>query len=114
MQTVSIMNSVSVQDLKKNPSAVLRAAQADPVIVLDRQQPEALIVHLKESAILDAQGIRLALATALFREGTISLGRAARFSEVPLAEFIRHVSQLGIPVVDGTPASLNSQDGSHV
>ena len=102
----SVMKTVSVGDLKKNPSAALKAAHENPVIVLNRHRPEAVIVHLEGNSILDDPGIRLALATALFREGSISLGRAARFSKLPLAEFIRHVSQLGIPVVDGTAASV--------
>lgn len=100
------MKSVSVRELKKNPSAALRAAHENPVIVLKRQQPEAVLVHLDGDSILDDPGIRLALATALYREGSVSLGRGASFSELPLAEFIQHVSQLGIPVVRGTAAGV--------
>ena len=100
------MKAVSVRELKNNPSAAIRAAHENPVIVLNRQRPEALLVHLEGDSILDEPGIRLALATALYREKSISLGRAARFSGVPIAEFIQYVSQLGIPVVEGTAASV--------
>ena len=100
------MKAVSVRELKNNPSAALRAARENPVIVLKRQRPEAVLVHLEGDSILGEPGIRLALATALYREQNISLGRAARFAGLPLAEFIQYVSQLGIPVIQGTAASV--------
>ncbi len=106
MHNRNVMKAVSVSELKSNPSAALRAAHEHPVVVLNRQRPEAVLVHLEGDSILDEPGIRLALATALYREESISLGRAARFSGVPLAEFIQYVSQLGISVVRGTAASV--------
>ena len=65
-----------------------------------------LEAHLDDDSLLAEPGIRLALAAALFRERSLSLGQAARFSRVAIAEFIQRVSQLGIPVVDGTPATV--------
>lgn len=100
------MKTVSVRELSRNPSAALRAARENPVVVLRRQRPEAVLIHLEGDSILDDHGIRLALATALYREGSVSLGRAARFSELPLADFVRHVSQLGVAVTHGTAASV--------
>ena len=35
------MKAVSVRQLKDNPSAALRAAREQPVMVLERNQPEA-------------------------------------------------------------------------
>ena len=71
-------------------------------MILNRQQPEALLVHLADDSLLAEPGIRLALATALYKDQSLSLGRAAEFSGQALAEFIAHVSRLGIPVVHGT------------
>ena len=76
-------------------------------MVLNRHQPEALLVHLADDSLLAEAGIRLALAAALFREQGLSLGQAARFSGVPPAEFICHVSRLDIPVVRGTTAKVH-------
>ena len=50
--------------------------------------------------------LRLAVATALYRERGLSLGLAARLSGLATADFIQHVSHLGIPVVRGTPATI--------
>lgn len=100
------MRAVSVRELKNNPSEALREARKEPVLVLKRNHPEALIVHLSDDSLLAEAGIREAIATALFRSRSVSLGRAAEIAEMPIAEFMQHVSRLGIPVVDGDAASL--------
>ncbi len=48
-------------------------------------------------------GTRSALATALFRDGGLSLARSAKLANMSLSAFITHVSRLGIAVVDQTP-----------
>lgn len=106
------MRAFSVRELKNNPSAALRAARERPVMVLSRNSPEALLVHLDDDAVLAAPGVRRALAVALFREGCLSLGHAARFSGLPTAEFIETASRLGIPVVQGTRESVAQDVGA--
>ena len=91
------MLAFSVRELKNNPSAALRAARERPVVVLSRNTPEALLVHLDDDTILAAPGVRRALALALFGEGCLSLGHAARFSGMATAEFIEAASRLGNP-----------------
>ena len=74
------MKAVSVRQLKSNPSAALRDVREQPVMVLNRHQPEALLVHLSDDSLLAEPGIRLALAMALYKDESLSLGRAAEFS----------------------------------
>ena len=93
------METVNVSGLKNNPSDALRKSHRDVVLVLNRDRPDALIVGVELAGGLDAKGVKPALATALFRDGSLSLARAARLAEMPLAEFIAHVSRLSIPVV---------------
>ena len=100
------MKAVSVRELKNNPSAALRAAREHPVMVLNRHQPEALLVHLDDEGLLADSGVRKALATALYRDQSLSLGQAARFSGLGMAAFIQRVSKMGIPVVRGTTTSV--------
>ena len=68
-------------------------------------RPEALLVHLDDE-LRTEQDIRRALATALYRDGSLSLGRAAKFSGLAIAEFIGRLSRCGIPVVRGTSATV--------
>ncbi len=107
------MKVVNVRQLKNNPSAALRAAREHPVIILKRDHPEAVLVHLDEDSLLEEPGVRRALATSLYREESLSLGQAARFSGLAVAQFIAHVSRLGIPIVRGTPGSVR-EDGETI
>lgn len=101
------MKAVTVRDLKNNPSATLREAREHPVVVLRHNRPEAVLVHLDEDPSLNEPGIRQALATALYRDRSLSLGQAARFSGMGMAAFIQRVSRLGIPVVEGTAETVH-------
>lgn len=94
------MKAVSVHDLKSDPSAALREAREAPVLVMKQRRPEALLLHVDDS-LLAEPSVRLALATALYKDECASLGRAAALSGLALADFIEHVSQLGIAVVRG-------------
>ena len=62
------MKTVNVSGLKNNPSEALRMAHDDLVLVMNRNQPDALMIGLKSSKIIDLPGVRKALATALFKQ----------------------------------------------
>ena len=96
------MKTVNVSGLKNNPSEALRMAHDDLVLVMNRNEPDALMIGLKSSNIIGMPGVRKALATALFKDGDISLARSAKLADTPLADFIAHVSRLGIPVINQT------------
>lgn len=106
------MKSVNVRELKNNPSRALRLAREDLVVVMNRDTPDAVLMHLDQEALLDAPGIRLALATALFRDGNLPLGRAAKIAQLALVDFIQHLSRLRIPVVQGTPEDVEKDEAA--
>ena len=62
------------------------------------------IVAAGEVGLRAVAGARQALATALFRDGHLSLARSARVARIPLPAFITHLSRLGIAVVRLTEA----------
>ena len=73
------METVNVSGLKNNPSEALRKVRKDVVVVVNRDQPDALMIGFAGTGgALDVPGVRVALATALFREGNLSLARSAR------------------------------------
>jgi predicted HTH domain antitoxin len=98
------MHAVSVRGLKHNPADALRQAKTAPVVVLNRDNPDALLIGLEQGGMLQAPGVRAALATALFRDGELSLVRAAHVAEMDVARFIAHLSRLGIPAIRLTAA----------
>lgn len=95
------MHAVQVRELKNNPSQALRQAEQEVVVVMNRERPSALLLHFDEKWLRGA-GVSAALATALFRDGSLSLARAAKVAEMSLVDFMQHLSRLGIPVVQGT------------
>lgn len=105
------MDTVNVSGLKNNPSDALRRAKHDVVVVMNRDTPDALMVGVEASGVLGFAGVRPALATALFRDGHLSLPRAARLADMAVAQFVSHVSRLGIPVVslDATAAARDME-----
>jgi len=103
------MKSINVSGLKNNPSQALRMAHEDVVLVMNRNEPDAVMVGLKYANIIGMPGVRKALATALFKDGNLSIARSAKLADMPLAEFITHVSRLGMPIIDLT-AEETQQD----
>lgn len=101
------METVNVSGLKNNPSDALRKAHRDVVVVMNRDRPDALMVGIESTGMLESKGVRPALATALFRDGHLSLVRSARLAQMPVSAFVSHVSRLGIPAV-----KLNAQEAA--
>ena len=101
------METVSVSGLKNNPSEALRASHRDLVVVMNRDRPDALLVGVEYAGMLDSKGVKPALATALFRDGHLSLVRSAKLADMAVAQFAAHVSRLGIALV-----RLNEQEAS--
>ena len=94
------MQATNVRALKKNPSQALRMArETGPVLILKGDEPDALLVHLDGSLAATEAGIRPALAVSLYREGCLSLGRAAAISGLSMSDFVSHLGSLGVDVV---------------
>ena len=93
------MFATNVRDLKKNPSLALRKAEQAPVLVLKGNVPNALIFHLNKSVSETERELKPALAASLYKDGVLSLGSAAKLSELPLTAFIQHLALLGIEIV---------------
>lgn len=102
------MEVVNVSGLKNNPSEALRKARKGVVVVMNRDEPDAVLMHLDKSWSIP--GVRAALATALFRDGNLSLGRAARLAEMSLAAFMQHLSRLNIPAVGGGAEEVEREE----
>lgn len=68
---------------------------------MNRERPSALLLNFDEKSPGGA-GVSAALATTLFRDGGLSLARAAKLAEMSLADFMQHLSRLGIPIVQGS------------
>ena len=102
------MESVSVRELKNNPSGALKhAREGELVVVTNRDTPEAVLVGLEQLGMPDVGRLRLAIAASLFRDGVVSSGAAARMAGKSRAEMLDLLARLGIPL---TPESDNIAD----
>ena len=61
---------------------------------------------------LDDERERRARAITLYRDGRVSLGKAAQLSGMPLADFIDHLDSLGLDIV--RPDEMTSQEADDV
>jgi len=93
------MYAVNVGNLKKNPYLALRQARQEPVLILKDNKPDALLLHLNKSITNTEKSLLPALAAMLYREGTLSLGGAAKLSSLAMIDFIQHLDSLGIEIV---------------
>lgn len=104
------MKAVSIRELKNNPSAALRDAQTDDlVVVMNRQQPQALLVDLARLGVADLSGVKFALAVALFRQGQVSLGYASRVADLSVSAMIERLGSMGIPIVNVDDRELDHE-----
>jgi predicted HTH domain antitoxin len=90
---------------ENNPSEALRSAQEDDlVVVMNRDQPQALLVDLTlvdltRLKLPDMASVKVALAVSLFKQGNVSLGYAARIAGKSLSGMMDMLTHMGIPIV---------------
>jgi predicted HTH domain antitoxin len=93
------MQAFNIRQLKNNPSTALRAAHEDDmVVIMNRDNPTALLIDLEKLALPNLEAVKLSLAISLFKQGVISLGTAARMAKQNLSEMMTLLSSLDIPL----------------
>jgi predicted HTH domain antitoxin len=107
------MHAVNIRELKNNPSAALRYARDDDVVVvMNRDEPQALLVDIGRLGLPDIAGVKTALAVALFKQGNVSLGYAARVAGKSIAEMMALLASMGIPAVTVSVADAGHDLGA--
>jgi predicted HTH domain antitoxin len=103
------MHAVNVSTLKNNPTQALSWAQTEPVIVFNRNTPQAIIVGTSAMPSEHEPDVRLALALALFNGNGLSVFQAAKYAQCTVQRFMQQASRLGIAMIKH-PASEVTQD----
>ena len=94
------MKSVSVSQLKSNPSTALRDARDDMVVVTNRGEPDAVLIGFSQlGGVADLPHLRQAIAVNLFKQGALSVSAAATLAGEPLGAMLSRLAALEIPVV---------------
>ena len=91
------MKAYNIGDLKNNPSSAVKDAKKEPVIVLNREKPEVIILSLD---FVDKKlDINKSIAINLYKNKAISLGKAAKVAGLSYSDFITLLSNYGVPVI---------------
>jgi predicted HTH domain antitoxin len=94
------MHAVNVSTLKNNPTQALQWAQTQPVVVMNRSTPFAMVVGMDSLPNDQTPHARMALAVSLFKDGGLSWMQAAKYAQCTASQFMKHLARLGIPIID--------------
>ncbi|WP_295607095.1 type II toxin-antitoxin system prevent-host-death family antitoxin [uncultured Lamprocystis sp.] len=102
------MQTFTIRDLRDNTGGIVREAESGRLSVVTKHgQPIFVAVPFDEALL--REGVAMTLATRLFDEETISLGKAARLAGMGVAEFMDHLSRLRIPIARPRPGELEQE-----
>jgi len=102
------MQAFSIRDLREKSGSLSQEMEAGNLAIVTRHG-HPLFVSIPFDDDLLRQGVHVALATRLFKEGDISLGKAAKLAKMSIAAFTEHVSRLGVPVIDLDEEELDQE-----
>lgn len=99
------MQTFTIRELRERSGDLSREAEEGRLALVTRHgQPLFVSVPFTEDVL--AAGVHTALAVRLFKNGELTSARAARLARMGLQQFLAHVSEQGVPVVDHDPAEL--------
>jgi len=102
------MQTFSIRELRDHTGDLVQAAESGKLSIVTRHgQPVFVAVPFDEELLRG--GVALALATKLFDEEAISLGKAARLAGMSLPDFIDHLGRLRIPVARPQSGELEQE-----
>lgn len=101
------MKQVGIRELKDNPTRAIRAARGGPVVITNRDDPEAILLSLRDLGEHEPD-VRLGIATALYEQEALSLGRSAALAGVSIERFMEHLGSRGIPVFRTAAVDIDS------
>ncbi len=99
------MQTFSIRELRERSGELSREAEEGRLAVVTRHG-QALFVSVPITEDLLRLGVHTALAVRLFKDGELTSARAAKLARMSLQQFLAHLSDQGIAVVDYDPAEL--------
>jgi len=93
------MEAFTVRGLREHSGVLIHDAEVGKLsVVTKRGKPVFLAIPFNEELI--QAGLRPAIAVNLYKEGILTLEKAAKFSGQTIESFIERLGGLGIPLVD--------------
>ena len=102
------MQTFTIRELRERSGDLSREAEEGRLSLVTRHgQP--LFVSVPFTDELLRAGVHTALAVSLFKAGEMTSARAAKLAQMSLPQFLAHLSDQGIPVVDYSPTELEQE-----
>jgi predicted HTH domain antitoxin len=102
------MQTFTIRELRERSGDLSREAEEGRLALVTRHgQP--LFVSVPFTDDLLRMGVHTALAVSMFRSGELTTARAAKLARMGLPQFLAHLSEQGIAVVDHDPAELEQE-----
>jgi predicted HTH domain antitoxin len=102
------MQTFTIRELRERSGELSREAEAGRLALVTRHgQPLFISVPFTEDLI--QVGVHVALAIELFKNGKLTSARAAKLARMSLSQFLAHLSDQGIAVVDHDPGDLGRE-----
>lgn len=102
------MEAFSVRDLREHTGKLIHDAEIGKLsLVTKRGRPVFIAVPFTEDLI--EIGLRPALAVYLYKEGTLTLAKAAKLADISLEGFMVMLSKLGVSIVRYTLKEVDKE-----
>jgi len=102
------MESFTIRDLRERTGELVRnAEQGKLAVVAKHGHPLFVAVPLDEEML--RSGLHVALAIKLFQDGTLSLGKAAKFANLSYEAMVEQLASVGVAAVDYPPEELDAE-----
>ena len=102
------MQTFTIRELRERSGELSREAEEGRLSLVTRHgQPLFVSVPFTEDLL--QSGVHTVLAVSLFKAGEMTSARAAKLARMSLPQFLAHLSDQGIPVVDYSPTELEQE-----
>ena len=102
------MQTFAIRELRERSGELSREAEEGRLALVTRHgQPLFVSVPFTDD-LLEA-GVHTAMAVSLFKNGELTSARAAKLARMSLAQFLAHLGDQGIAVLDHDPAELEQE-----
>ncbi len=102
------MDTFTVRDLRERTGELIRDAETGELAVITKHgRPVFIALPFDETTI--KSGINVALAIKLFQSEVLSIGKAAKFANCSIADFIAYLSKAGVPNVNYASEDLEEE-----
>ncbi len=102
------MQTFSIRDLRDRSGELTREAEQGNLSVVTKHG-EPLFVTIPFTDEVMQHGARFGLALQLYKQHSVSLGKAAQIAQLPYADFLFRAGRLGVPIIDYSAEEFNQE-----